>query len=88
MPRKKRYNISAVVPLHKCCDTSIDITIDPFCGGGAAPANICAISNRLCDASSFNLLINSQIDGCVCLNMVGKTSVPSFQIVTCPPKFV
>ena len=43
---------------------------EPFCGGGAAPANICAISIRLCDASSFNVSINSQIDGCVCLNML------------------
>ena len=46
---QKRYNVSVIVPLHKCCNTMI-----LFCGGGAALANICAINIQLCDASSFN----------------------------------
>ena len=72
MPRKK----GIIFPLLYLC-TSVAIRgltsrETHFWGGGAAPASIGTISIRLCDASSFNVLINSQIDGCVCLNMVEK----------------
>ena len=40
---QKMYNVSVIVPLHKCYDASIDITMTLFCGDGAAPANNCAI---------------------------------------------
>ena len=71
MPRKK-----GIFPLlYPCTSVAIRALASRqtlFCGGGAAPANICVISIRLCDASSLNVSINSQIYGYVCLNIVEK----------------
>ena len=72
MPRKKGIIFPLLYPCTSVAIRALTSRYTLFCGGGAAPANICTISIRLCDASSFNVSINSQIDGCVCLNMVEK----------------
>ena len=38
----------------------------------AVLANCCAINIGFCDLSSFNVSVNSQSDGYICLNMVEK----------------
>ena len=68
----KLLTLNETLPSQKWCDTSINLPIDPFFGGRTALANICAIGILLYNACSFNIPINSQIDGCVCLNMVGN----------------
>ena len=64
------YNVFVIVSLDKCCDTSIDITLDPFCVGKPTSANVCATNIHLYDASSFSVLINSKTDEYFCLSMM------------------
>ena len=72
MPRKKGIIFPLLYPCTSVAIRALTSRYTLFCDGGGAPANICAISIRFCDASRFNVSINSQIDGCVCLNMVEK----------------